>query len=351
MSHSGRPKKIFSKKTRRRLPLSLVVIVLIALALWLVPTTSLPIEVPTSFTPAPTGSLTASPPPLPTTTPAPLPTGLHGGRIVFTCTRGDFNQICLINRDGSGLLQLTDENANHYYPAMSPRGNALAFASSLSKGTFDLYFLVFSSSQVIQLTDEIGNVFSPDFSPDGNQLLFINRKSDGQTDLWVMDLNTQQARVLYRGPNYAGPNTLVGAAWSPNGHKIAMAMSVIQPYEYEVFVLDLESDEAPRQLPSGLLGIGGSLDWSPDGRYLLIAAGPPGDKDIFRLDVEAGGVVRLTSGGDNNSPAYSPDGEWIAFNSLRNGGQADLYVMRSDGSDLRQLTTDPEPDWQPQWEP
>ena len=182
-------------------------------------------------------------------------------------------------------------------------------------------------------------------------MLFINRTSEGQTNLWIMDLNSQEAQVVYRGPNFAGPNTLVGAAWSPSGSMVALAMSVDQPYEYEVFVLDLESDEPPRHLQTGLLGIGGSLDWSPDGRFLLIAAGPPGDKDIFRLDVEAGGVVRLTSGGNNNAPAYAPDGEWIAFNSLRNGGQADLYVMRSDGSDLRQLTTDPEPDWQPQWEP
>jgi TolB protein len=128
-------------------------------------------------------------------------------------------------------------------------------------------------------------------------------------------------------------------------------MAVDQPYEYEVFLLDLDSDEPPERLTYGLLGIGGSLDWSPDGRYLLIAAGPPGDKDIFRIDVDTDTVARLTFGGNNNSPAYSPDGQWIVFNSLRNNDQADLYLMRSDGSALRQLTTAPEPDWQPEWEP
>ena len=47
----------------------------------------------------------------------------------------------------------------------------------------------------------------------------------------------------------------------------------------------------------------------------------------------------------------SPDGQWIAFNSLRNDDQADIYIMRADGSSMRQVTDNPEPDWQPQWEP
>jgi TolB protein len=351
MSPRTRPKKIFSKRISRRIPFSLVIIALLALAFLLIPSTTPAIEVPASFTPQPTQPPTNSPTPAPSATPLPLPTGLHGGRIIFTCTREGFNQICMINRDGSGLLQLTDENANHYYPSISPKGNALVFASNRSQGTFDLYLLVFSSSKLMQLTDEIGNVFSPDFSPDGERLLFINRRDEGQTDLWVMDWNGQDPKILFSGPKYAGPNTLVGAAWSPNGRRIAMAMSVDQPYEYEVFLMDLDKGDPPQRLTFGLLGIGGSLDWSPDGRYLLIAAGPPDNKDIFRIDADTGAVARLTSGGNNNSPAYSPDGQWIVFNSLRVNDQADLYLMRSDGSDLRQLTFDPEPDWQPQWEP
>jgi TolB protein len=351
MPRSARSKRIFSKKNKPRLPLSLVVIALLAALFLLVPTTTPSIVTPDSFTPSPTSPSTTTPPPAPSSLPPPIPTGLHGGRIVFTCTRGEFNQICMVNRDGSGLLQLTDANANHYYPAMSPKGNALVFASNQSHGTFDLYLLIFSSSKLLQLTQEIGNVFSPDFSPDGERLIFINRTDEGQTGLWVMDWTGENPRLLYGGPNYSGPNTLVGAAWAPNGRRIALSMTVNQPFEYEIFLLDLENDAPPQRLSYGLLGIGGSLDWSPDGRYLLIAAGPPGDKDIFRLDADTGSVVRLTTGGDNNSAAYSPDGEWIVFNSLRNNNQADLYLMRIDGSELRQLTYDPEPDWQPQWEP
>ncbi|NQU31081.1 MAG: PD40 domain-containing protein, partial [Anaerolineae bacterium] len=92
-------------------------------------------------------------------------------------------------------------------------------------------------------------------------------------------------------------------------------------------------------------------DWSPDGRYLLLSAGPPLDKDIYRYEIETGIFTQLTSGGNNNSATYSPDGKQIAFNSLRNNDQADLFSMLPDGSDVQQITENPEPDWQAQWEP
>jgi TolB protein len=149
---------------------------------------------------------------------------------------------------------------------------------------------------------------------------------------------------------YAGPGDIVAVDWSPDGNTIAFAMAVDNPNTYEIFLMNSDTTNL-RQLTRGLPGIGGSLDWSPDGRFLLIYAGPPGDKDIFRIDVEAQTASQLTDGGNNASASYSPDGAWIAFNSLRNNDQADLFVMHADGSELRQITEDPEPDWQPQWEP
>lgn len=352
MFHRNRPKKIFSKKRSGRLPVSLVVIGLLALLFFLVPTyRPEEITIPATFTPFPARTVPATPPPPPTYTPAPLPTGLHGGRIIFTCTRGDYNHLCMVNQDGSGLLRLTDEFANDYYPAFSPLGGAIAFASNRSLGTFDLYFMVLSTSSILQLTNEIGNAFSPDFSPDGERVVFVNRVEQGQTSLWIVDRSGENLRLLYEGPNYAGPTSIVGAAWSPDGQTIAFAMSTTQLFEYDIFLINADDNQPARQLNTGLLGITGSLDWSPDGTSLLISAGPPGDKDIFLLNLAANTILRLTNGGNNNSPAWSSDGQWVAYNSLRNGGQADIYIMRADGSDERQLTNDPEPDWQPQWEP
>jgi TolB protein len=285
------------------------------------------------------------PTPPPTLTLPPPPTKEHIGRIIFTCTRGDYNQLCMINADGTGYQQLTNVEANNYYPTFSPKGGSIVYASNQNGGVFDLFLFVFEGSRLIRLTNFIGNVISPSFSPDGQKILFANRAAEGPTSLWTVNNTGENADLLY-----AGPNTIVAADWAPDGKTIAFAMAVNAPNEYEVFLMGADGSNA-QQLTNGLAGIGGSLDWSPDSKYLLIYAGPPGDKNIFRIDVQAKTATQLTNGGNNAASSYSPDGQWIAFNSLRNNDQADIFIMRADGSNMRQVTDNPEPDWQPQWEP
>ncbi|GAB4541190.1 MAG: hypothetical protein Fur002_09170 [Anaerolineales bacterium] len=280
--------------------------------------------------------------PPPSVTPSPRPTDEHGGRIVFTCTRGDYNQICMVNRDGSGYAQLTDMDASNYYPIFTNAADGLLFASNRN-GTFDLYLLAFEKKELLQLTRSVGNVVSPDYSPDGRQILFANRVGDSPTALWVMNADGVNPHVLYQG---AGD--IVAAAWSPDGEKIAYAMSVGVPLEYEIFIMEANGKNHAR-ISQGLRGIGGSLDWSPDGSHLLIYAGAYADKNIFKLDAQSGAFVQLTNSGNNAGASYSPDGRYIVFNSLRNNDQADLFIMRADGSNETQLTNDPEPEWGAKW--
>ncbi|MFN8412961.1 MAG: hypothetical protein U0Z26_11280, partial [Anaerolineales bacterium] len=280
--------------------------------------------------------------PIPSATPIPRPTSTNGGRIVFTCTRGDYNQLCIVNRDGTGYTQLTDMEASNYYPVFTPDGGGLLFSSNRN-GSFDLYLLQFDQKQLVQLTNNIGNVISPDYSPDGRQIVFANQVAGGQTSIWMMNADGLNPHLVYEGSN-----TIVAVAWSPNGEKIAYAMSVGVPQEYEIFTMDTNGKNHTR-VSQGLKGIGGSLDWSPDSNTLLIYAGPYADKDIFRIEAITGSYTQLTDGGNNAGAVYSPDGRFIVFNSLRNNDQADLYIMRADGQNPQQLTNNPEPDWGPQW--
>jgi len=334
-------RRLFSRRNknpRTRIPFGLIFIVIAVGLCLLIPAANLNI-----------GDITASDPDLPTAlptlTPLPKPTKPNIGRIIFTCTRGDYNQLCMVNADGTNYQQITNVEAHNYYPVFSPLGGSIVYAANQNGGYFDLFLFVFNGSRLIRLTENIGNAFSPSFSPDGQTVLFANRAGDGPSSLWTVESTGKNPKLLY-----AGPNTIVAADWSPDGNTIAFAMAVDRPDAYEIFLMDTDGTNV-RQLTRGLEGIGGSLDWSPDGRYLLIYAGPPGDKNIFRIDVEAKTAAQLTEGGNNAACSYSPDGQWIAFNSLRNDDQADIYIMRADGSSMRQVTNNPEPDWQPQWEP
>ncbi len=331
------------KKQRRRLGL-LPIFILIMLAgiaslFWLVRPAPVAIATPIQFTP-----FASDYTPPPTVTALPRPTEEHGGRIAFTCTRGEFNQLCMVNRDGTGLAQLTDMEASNYYPTFTPDSSSLLFASNRN-GAFDLYLLQFSEKQLSQLTQNVGNVISPDYSPDGRTIVFANRVGNEPTAIWMVNSDGLNPRLIY-----TGINNIVSVAWSPDGERIAYAMSAGTPQEYEIYIMDANGKNHVH-ISQGLRGIGGSIDWSPDSKYLLVYAGRFEDKDIFRIDAANGDFAQLTSGGNNAGAAYSPDGRYIVFNSMRNEGQADLYIMRADGTNQQQLTNHPEPDWGAQWAP
>ena len=94
----------------RRIPFGILVVLAILVLLALIRPSRLPLDINPSNVRLPT----ATPP----ATPRPAPTDAHGGHIVFTCTRQEINQICMISPDGTGFRQLTEGNANSYYPAI-----------------------------------------------------------------------------------------------------------------------------------------------------------------------------------------------------------------------------------------
>ena len=340
-----RRKKLFSEKPRRRvvIPIGLILLGAVILLFWLVPVYKIDPVLPLQPEDLPTTT------PIPTHTPTPTATSAFtsfGGRIVFTCTREEINQICAVNADGTGYTQITDDFRNKYYPTFTPDMSGVIFAKN-EGDYFDLHLFQLSDAKTIQLTRYIGNAFSPKFSPDGKQILFLNRIKDDPVSIWIMGPMGEEPRQLY-----AGEHTIVGADWSPDGKTIAFAMSTGQFNTYEIHLLDMtQPDQPPRRLIYAVEGATGSLDWALDGKSLLICLGPAGDKNVFRLDLATGNASQLTFGGNNASASYSPDGQYIVYNSLRNDGQADLFIIRADGHSTRLLLDNPEPDWQPVWGP
>lgn len=95
--------------------------------------------------------------------------------------------------------------------------------------------------------------------------------------------------------------------------------------------------------------------WSPDGTKIALISSRHGGMHVhvFALSEKSNGseMRQLTSGPDeDDAPAWSPDGKRIAFISLREG-VSQLFVMKADGSGVRQLTKGKAENIHPEWSP
>jgi|GEM_PF-2379649 len=92
--------------------------------------------------------------------------------------------------------------------------------------------------------------------------------------------------------------------------------------------------------------------WSPDGDRLAFHIMRDGVFDVFVMNADGTELMNLTNQPDANdgSPAWSPDGSRIAFDSTRDGN-VEIYVMSADGSEPTRLTNNPADDRQPVWSP
>jgi TolB protein len=103
--------------------------------------------------------------------------------------------------------------------------------------------------------------------------------------------------------------------------------------------------------------IEGVNTWSPDGRRILVQASVYGTSTVVRLDVgpdnKASNAVQLTSDvkADSALPTWSPDGTQIAFQSKRDGGDFQVFIMDADGNNKRRLSEGKGYAGNPSWSP
>jgi tricorn protease-like protein len=91
--------------------------------------------------------------------------------------------------------------------------------------------------------------------------------------------------------------------------------------------------------------------WSPDGQRLAYVSVRENRQVIFTMRTDGSELAQLTANGVQNSePAWSPDGRRIVFRSERNGNP-DIFIMNADGSEQRALTTDARGEFLPTWSP
>lgn len=151
----------------------------------------------------------------------------------------------------------------------------------------------------------------------------------GNFDIYTIDINGENLRNITDSQKNEA-----GATWSPDGHFFAYHAELNG--NTDIYVMNIETKKSRRLTEDP--GNDAMAAWSPDGKWIAFCSDRSGSYEIYKMDVRGKHLQRLTRlPGRNASPAWSPDSQWIVFNSFQGFRNNFLYVMNSDGEDLRQL--------------
>ena len=229
--------------------------------------------------------------------------------------------------------------------AWSPDGKLLAFSDRTSSDEpTSIYLLSLDSLSARRLTSsDLPGDYNPAFSPDG-QMLAFNRGSQGVTSIYTMPVAGGEERRLITGSQFGW-----GLAWTSDGRDIVFGRAGWLAKSGWLWKISAHGGE-PQRLQFGQEGTEPSIRGSR-----LVYARQVSNLNIWRkqLDPKHSSLPAdrfLSSTAIESGPQYSPDGSRIAFESTRSGSH-EIWMCRSDGTNLIQLTDFNNVTGTPRWSP
>jgi TolB protein len=254
---------------------------------------------------------------------------------------------------------------NHGRPAWSPNGRNLVFnqdggrlmvASADGISARVLTKQPVTGSQRVHVED-----WDPVWSPDGKTIAFTRTRLDvyaegrpgaaTPADVFVIGANGKGLRRLIRNAS--------GASWSPNGREIAYVRAGAGLWVARADGTDARQLSARRVLPRVF-----ELDrrrlfapvWAPDGAAVAFQSFVSNSRrwELFTVKADGSNERNLTqSGADERTPSWAPDGKAIVYSRTQRGIKQ-IYRMDADGKEQRALTQGGRGGWFddcPAWSP
>ena len=302
------------------------------------------------------------------------PSGVAGGtpssKIAFVRAVGRFMrpaswELYVMNPDGSGKRRLARHvwvsNFGESPLAWSSDRRKLVFSAHVSRSAApcasycgkEIFVINADGGGLRRLTRNAVADWDPDWSPDGRKIAWLSRGPNGTgADVFVMNADGSEQRNLTPKPgNRNEPR------WSPDGR--AILFTAVPPGQLpsasgwpysDVYVMNADGS-GQRNLTHTPAAGEGDPAWSPDGQHIAFTrlAGPPGEVEIVVMNADGSAkhavTPTLAHPGDRGPAAvWSPDGRRIAF-----WDDFAIYVVNADGSGLRRLTRNAfeRPSWSP----
>jgi len=272
----------------------------------------------------------------------------------FDSRQSGFEEVYVANYDGTEVRRITftDPPGFSCCPYWSPDHAQIAFISD-REGDEELYLMDADGGNVRRLTYNPGFDWSPAWTPDGTQIVF----------LWGPNNHAQIYIINVDGTGQQLLGDFVGEAsgdlnWSPDGERLLFT-SQRNGNPEQIFELDMKTKVVRQLIVSHKMSLSANASWTPSGKNIVFTSDRYGPLDIFRMDLDGSNLRRITHSPEGRTGSWafaqSPNGTHIVFSSDRFGdapeyrSNMEIYVIDSDGSNVRRITSnqwmDAHPDW------
>ena len=272
-------------------------------------------------------------------------------------------QICVMEADGTNIRNLTKDAHWNDQPTWSPDGSRIAFRRKTNttqigsdggiRSGYEIFVMDADGSNKTQLTNNFETTSQvaswPSWSPAGGKIAFLSGSiRNSVLDIYMMkEDGSEQGNITSLTGIHHKPS------WSVDG-----AQLVCFYYDHTdaggIYEISADGESAEKLMHFHMEDFTWPLNpvWSPTGESLAVEAHVGTGSDIIVTDPDGSNFRRLThSRDDERSPAWSPDGRLIAFETRRQGDDLQIYVMRADGSGQTRLTDSKAWSFSPAWNP
>jgi Tol biopolymer transport system component len=230
----------------------------------------------------------------------------------------------------------TESNDGHHKDAMMikdfdigyrPDGGARVYYSYHGDALPDIYVKPEGCDEINLTKSEETWDIEPDYSPDGKSIVYSSGVGMPYLELRLMNDDGGHNREFYNGPD-----TEVGASWSPDGSKITFTSFDHSTMLADIYIIDSDGGGLVN-LTVDMPGASTGASWSEDGKRIVFdhSDDPEGSKEIYVMAPDGSRKTRLTNSLLSKfGPIFTPDGETIVYAGVV-GGYTQLFAISAQG--------------------